>query len=180
MLNELINKNKEQILKSWRDRIFGGYPAEASKMLASNKDRFANPVGYSIKNGTKIIIEQLTGNMERSEIRKALDDIVRIRSVQDFTPYQATEFIFQLKRCVWNMINDSQTDDISLREISQLDSKIDDIALMTFEIYSECREKLFEVKANNIKMRSNRLFERTGVADSIPESKGEENDGSIP
>ncbi len=134
------------------------YPADTSRFLKSQKDPFANPVGGATIQGLDAMFDELFGNMDRETILTSLDPIIRIRAIQDFSPSDATGFIFFLKEILRDYIKDQP-----LSEWLSLESKIDEIALMAFDIYLKCRETLFRIKANEEKNRTFSAFERAGL-----------------
>jgi len=97
---ELLSEKKPAILKKWFDSILDTYPSETADFLKKQKDRFANPVGSTIYGGMDSLLNSLLSNDDADTISKYLDDIVRIRAVQDFTPSQSLAFIFRLKDAV--------------------------------------------------------------------------------
>ncbi|HCZ11545.1 MAG TPA: hypothetical protein DHV16_04680, partial [Nitrospiraceae bacterium] len=90
---ELLSEKKPAILKKWFDSILDTYPSETADFLKKQKDRFANPVGSTIYGGMDSLLNSLLSNDDADTISKYLDDIVRIRAVQDFTPSQSLAFI---------------------------------------------------------------------------------------
>jgi hypothetical protein len=55
-------------------------------------------------------------------------------------------------------------------QLSAFDSTIDDLALYAFDIYMKCREKIYELKANEAKNATFRLLQRA----KLMEGGGEE------
>jgi hypothetical protein len=55
-----------------------------------------------------------------------------------------------------------------LADLSQLDRKIDIIGLAAFDIYMRCREKIYQIKANEEKYRTFFAFERAGLIKELP------------
>ena len=105
-LATLLEQNRETILGRWFDLIAGTYPEVTSAFLAKQKDQFRNPVGHAISQSIGPIYDQVLSAMDTDELLRALDGVIRIRSVQDFTPSEAVVFIFQLKtaiREVWTL-----------------------------------------------------------------------------
>jgi hypothetical protein len=49
------------------------------------------------------------------------------------------------------------------------DSKVDHLALLAMDVYSQCREKLYEVRVGEVKNRSFRLLQRANLLVEIPE-----------
>ena len=107
--------------------------------------------------------------MDEDNIYSSLDEIIRIRAVQDFTPSAAVSFIFGLKELIREELVDDTvgaTYTSPLQEVQnhpelfELDSRIDKIALLAFNKYMECREKVHEIRANELKKRSRGIWER--------------------
>ena len=76
------------------------YPVDTSMFLKQENDRFVNPVGYTISREIEVIYDELLGERHPDKFFASLDSIIRIRSVQDFTPSQAIAFVFRLKKAV--------------------------------------------------------------------------------
>ncbi len=126
------------ILGKWLERTVATYPPQTSEFLRSEKDRFRNPVGNALQEGLEALLDQITGEMDTARVREALGEIVRIRAVQDFSPGQATGFVFLLREIL----------DEELGSVPPAwQRKIDETALLAFELFVECREQIAEIKA---------------------------------
>lgn len=159
-LKNLLEQKREVILGRWIDYVLKTYPADSSEFLARQKDRFRNPVGYTIKEALELIYGQILADMDRDGLNDALDGVIRIRSVQDFTPSQAVAFLFHLKVIVRQALDEQAGTAPSPGGFSEIDSRIDQVALAAFDKYMACREKLHEIRVKEIKNVSNRLLER--------------------
>ncbi len=163
MLLDLLEKNKKQILKRWSDLIFNSYPPETAQFLAKQSNEFANPVGVGVLKGTKGILDWFIDGApvdRRSEVDSLLDDIVRIRAVQQFSASDAVGFIFSLKKAVRDTLSQDIKERNLVDELYQLDSTVDQLALTAFNIYMKCREKLFDIRATELRNRTSRILER--------------------
>jgi hypothetical protein len=109
--------------------------------------------------------------MDAGDLRRALDGIIRIRTVQDFTASEAVSFVFELKNVVRKTLGDQTLERERSREFADLGSKIDQVALLAFDKYMECRDKLHEVRTNEIRHRSERLLGRVGVETDVKEDR---------
>lgn len=177
-LNDLLEQKRSTILAKWFRLVSDAYPAETSQFLKREKDRFANPVGHAISSGLEVLYDQLVHGMEREKVSVALDGIIRIKAVQDFQPSQAICFLFQLKRLVRNeMQTELRENQISSEELSAFDSDIDALALLAFDIFVKCREKIYELKASQIKNSAFRLLERANLISEIPDQETDSRDG---
>jgi len=109
-----------------------------------------------------------------------LDNIIRIKAIQDFTPSQAISFIFDLKKIVreeFKSDNSGFEDRIS-EELSKLDSRIDNLALEAFDIYMKCREKIYDLRAKEFQDKTFRLLQMANLIYN-PELRSEEDHGLV-
>ncbi len=89
-----------------------------------------------------------------------LDDVVRIRAVQEFSASQAVSFVFSIKTIVRDMFGAEIKRSGFIDELLAFESRVDSVALLAFELYMECREKVFEIRATEIRNRTSRILER--------------------
>ncbi len=178
-LEKLLLQKKSAILDRWLQLILETYPADAQRFLKKQKDRFANPVGYTIAKETENLYKQLLQSVEteKESLSASLDRIFRIRAVQDFSPSQAVAFIFLLKRVIREELESEIPENLLFDELMIIDARIDDMALLVFDIYMRCREKIYEIRANEAKNRVSGLLQKSGliseIADWKPRLKGD-------
>lgn len=171
MLVDLLLENKKAIIKHWTDLTIDTYPPEGGSFMRKQKDPFANPVGAAITNGAEAIFDWvMSGSKDYSpDVVRRLDDIVRIRAVQQFSASDALGFIFLLKKCLRESIPEKMMNDQHLvGELLRLESRVDSLALTSFDIYMKCREKLFEMRAIEIRNRTSRILERACMKYGAP------------
>ncbi len=168
-LKDVLREKKPAILKRWFDVILETYPAETADFLKGQKDRFTGPVGYTIYEGIDALIDGLIEEMPLEKASPFLDSIIRIRAVQDFSPSQAVAFIFQLKRIIREELMDEAHGTLYAGALSAFESKIDALALVSFDIYMKCREKIYELKANEARNMTFRLLQRANQLYGIQE-----------
>jgi hypothetical protein len=168
-LNHLLTQRKTAIVKTWFTLTIETYPPDTAKFLKSQKDPFANPVGRTIYHGLEGLFDELLKEMDDKIIQSFLDPIIRIRAIQNFSPSQATRFIFFLKDAVRANLQKEDSEATQLKELSSFEIKIDELVLMAFDIYMKCREKIYELKANEMKDRTFKAFKRAGLVREMPE-----------
>ena len=162
-LTDLLTQKKSRIVEGWLRVIYESYPPETAIFLKKEKDRFDNPVGISTSDGIKALYEALLVEMETDRVLAALDEIIRIRAIQDFSPSQALAFIFLLKNVIREeLAKELRAGDLAA-ELLELESRIDGLALLGFDVYTKRREKLHEIRVNEIKNRVSGLMRRTGL-----------------
>ena len=162
-LAKLLEQHADAIVKEWFEVALKTYAPDSSQFLKNQKDAFANPVGNTLMQGLKALYTQLSKKIDRKTLTLILDPIIRIRAVQAFDPSQALSFIFQLKYILRTHLKTKLIKGQAPDAIQQLDFKLDQIGLLAFDIYMECREKVYQIKANETKDRTLRAFARAGL-----------------
>lgn len=113
-----------------------------------------NPVGYTISTGMETLFDEVTHGTNSERISSALDSIIRIFAVQDFSPSQVLAFVFLLKKAVQEelKINDERfrtevTREL-LGELLQFETRIDGLASLAFDVYVKCRDDINRIKVS--------------------------------
>ncbi len=179
-LKDILLERKDVILASWFDRILDTYPAETAKFLKNQKDRFANPVGQTIHEGIEGIFQELVQGGEIEKVSGFLDAMIRVRAIQEFTAAQAVAFIFFLKSIIRDGIRDLPPAAELAEELTILESQIDSLVLIAFDIFMQCREKLYDIKANEMRNMTYRLLQQANLVTEVEGAGKETNFISIP
>lgn len=154
-------EKKSTILKKWFDAVVETYPNETSTFLKKQKAQFTNPVGYTLSEGIEHLFDALLQGMIPDTVSRFLDSIIRIRAIQEFSPSEALSFIFQLKKVVRQELGKEILEQQGLaEELVAFDSAVDDLALFSFDLFMKCREKIYELKANEAKNMTFRLLQQ--------------------
>jgi hypothetical protein len=163
LLNELLRKNQSPILQRWFDLILETYPPDGATLMRKDRDPFTNPVGSTISREIGVIFQRLCEGAHAEAFQASLDSVLKIRSVQNFTPSQAVGFVFLLKKAIEETLKGEIQKPEVLGEWLNFQSKIDDLGLQAFDIYVDCREKICEIKVNRAqaeKKMALRMMER--------------------
>ncbi len=171
-LNLLLSENKSAIIKKWFEKTIDNYSSDTSVLYKKKDEQFNNPVGYNLYQGLEKLFEYFLGEKEADEIAPFLHDMMRILAVQNFTPSQALAFVFQIKTVIKSEYLDKKTDYELLKELLSFEAHIDELALMAFDLYMQCREKVYELKANDARDRTFRLLQK---AEMVCETQDDEN-----
>jgi hypothetical protein len=166
---DLLAHKKSALVKRWFDIVMEPYPADTSGILKNQKKQFTNPVGYTISHGLENIFDKLIDEQgaDFEGMVPFLDSIVRIRAVQDMKPSQALSFVFHLRNAIREELASEAKEFCA--EMATLESRIDAIALISFDIYVQCREKVYELKANEVKNRTFRLLQMANLVSEVHE-----------
>ncbi len=125
-------------LDRWFARVVETYPGETSRFLSGETDRFRNPAGHLLRENLAVLLRELLGEMDPACTKPALEAVVRLRAVQDLTATQAVGFIFALRPIVGEVMPELDKELVSRR--------IDQLALMAFEQYVSCRERIAAIR----------------------------------
>lgn len=169
-LAALLKKEDTAIVKSWIEKVVGTYPADTSLFLKSQKNPFSNPVGSTIQRSLEGLFQELLHEMDRDRLVSYLDPIIRIRAVQDFTPSEATGFIPLLKAVIREQIGNALDDSTTVDAYLHFENRVDMLCLLAFDVYMECREKVYQIKASQEKKSTYSALERAGLLTSSQSS----------
>jgi hypothetical protein len=173
-LAKFLSENLSSILQAWREAIYATYPPQTAQLLRNKRDQFDNPVGFAIREGTEGLINELLKGGEAERFSPLLDRIVRVRAIQEFTPAQALSFVPALKQVVREQLDANRVtlDEPRMRELAELDREIDRMVLIAFNVYVQCREKLYQIRVDEFKARTYRLLQKADLLAEIPEWSG--------
>jgi hypothetical protein len=161
-LLEILREKREALANRWRELVLESYPPQAVAFLRQEKDGFQNPVGATIRQA----IGELTGTLVTGAGREgpsaALDALVRMRAVQNFSPGQAVGFVFLFRRALTDVLREELAG-VRAEELIGLYSRLDDLALEAWDRYAACRDKVSELRAREATARTYSLLKRAGL-----------------
>ena len=175
-VRELLRQHDDAIVQRWLEGVLATYPGESCAAFTRQKDPFANPVGHSLRVGTRGIFEALVNGMDSEKIDRHLHEIIKIRAVQQFTAAQAVGFVFDLKAVIRTALGDLATDARLVSELAEFEQRIDRVALAAFDIFAQCRGQVCELRVSEAKRRvawiMDKMNER-GLDPELPRSNRE-------
>lgn len=167
---EAIDRNKQKIINQWFQAVVETYPEETAKFLKSQKNPFLNPVGAAIKEGLEGILNWIISGGQTGEVTPFLDRIIRVRAIQEFKPSDALKFIADLRWIVREVCS-AEAEIASV--IDNLNALVDRLLMESFDVFSKCREDLYEVRLQEVKNRTFRLLQRAGIVYEITQDSEE-------
>jgi len=176
-LKEILSNKKEGIINKWFNLIIDSYPPDTAHFLKTQKNQFTNPVGHTIHNAIEGILDELLQPSDPVKLTTHLDSIIRIRAIQDFSPSVALNFLFLLKEVVREEVKAEAGADAMTRELLDFESRVDGLLKESFDIYMACREKLYELSANEARNMTYRLLEGANLLKDSPETFHPEGEG---
>jgi hypothetical protein len=158
-LVDLLRARGPEVLARWRTKILEVYDRG---FAGRTPDRFANPVGAAVRDGAEAVWEGLLAGEGAEELRKRIDGIVRVRSVQELDADRALAFVFQLRPILREVVRDCGAGEELAAELADFETRLDVLALAAFTAYAGCREEIWELKYRMMRDRSYKLMERAG------------------
>jgi hypothetical protein len=151
VLDELLQRNSGPIKERWLELTLASYRQDAAGFFMKQKDRFANPVGQTLATETGAIVDSLLARADATDLCLHLEEIVKIRAVQEFTPSEAVSFVFLLKDTVREVLADELSEGGLPSELVAFEGRIDQMALFAFDIFVKWREKVYSLRVREIK-----------------------------
>jgi len=171
---DLLDARLDAIVERWGDAVLSAYPPDSAALFRAQKDPFANPLGASVRKGTQGVLGAMLNDMDQEELRSHLDEIIRIRAVQQMTPAEALAFVFSLRSIVREVVPEAEADPRFHGDLAEMDRKIDEVALSAFEIYAARREEVSELRINEVKRQVSWVMGKMNRQDDGPEEPNED------
>jgi hypothetical protein len=167
----MLAARKAELSEKWADLVLKTYPKETQKVWSRQKDRFQNPVGAAIIEATGELIDHLIEWQDAGRIAVSLDRLIRIRAVQDFTPSQAISFVYLLKKLLRDEFFRPMKKNGTLDELLKFEAKVDNLAMMSFDIYCKSREEVFRFRVEEVKRTQSSLLRKAGLVADVTVDK---------
>ncbi len=162
-IKDILSSKKTSILNRWYESVAADSPIGVSGSADCLGKRKDNPAGETLYNGLKDLYEEFTGKADAVRLNTFMDNIIRVRAIQGMPPSKAVSFMFSLKRLIREEAADSTLDRQAFEELYSLEARIDELINVSFDVYVKCREKLYELKANEMKQWTYRALHKTGM-----------------
>lgn len=160
-IQEFLQKHRDTVIKEWVEVIYGTYPFDTVGFLRSQSNSFSNPVGAKTRKAAEAIVTALLApTLESEDVSPAVDELIRVRAIQKFTPEQAMAVIFYLKNIIRKHCKPALTDMAAYQALLEVESRIDSVALLGFRVYSECRDKVQQMRVDEFKRKHSQLIRR--------------------
>lgn len=176
-LRDFFIKHRTDIVETWFEAMLNIYPPETVRIFQREKDPFANPVGHNLHTGIEGILDWLGQEKKEIDVSLSLDKIIRIWAVQDFTPSQTISFLIDLKQIIKKQMkkHDKNQDQMGA-DWQVFDAEVDHLMLLAMDIYTQCREKLYQIKVDEAHKRVYSLLRKSNVLADFTESTTDASD----
>jgi hypothetical protein len=163
----LPDEARERLASAWLARVLETYAPQTTVFYGRGNDPFANPVGHTLTTQLRVIADGLCAGEISLEtplapaILEAVEAVVRIRAVQGLPPGRAVDFVYALRPILHELAGEgslSQAPDLAA--LGALDATVDALALAAFEAYVRCRDRIHELRVDEVKRSVATLIRR--------------------
>ena len=156
----LLWPHREAMAQRWADVVHGTYPFETVGFLRTVKDRFTNPVGFCTEEAAKALMEAMFAEApDEGVIKKAVDEIIRVRAIQDFPPETAVGIFFAMKDIIRDVVLSAEDKSADcMPALWALESRIDAVVLLAFGAYARSREALHRLRVEESQRKHAQLL----------------------
>ncbi len=166
-LKDFISQYASELRKLWLDSVLDSYPPETARLLRSQKDQFANPVGYTLRTVIEDVVEGLSTGAEAGELASAIYPLIRIKAVQDFSPSEAVSSVLKLGHAVRELLAaKTPSSGGGGNVLGELDPVIEEMLCLCFDLYVDCRQKLSDIKEEELKRNLYMLLKKADLVES--------------
>ena len=153
-LRDFLEDKKEIILERWLDRVLEDYPPETQTFFRENKNPYSNPIGFTLRKGMEGILDQILRPLSVEEARAILEPVMKVRAVENLPSSGRGYFILPLREVVPEIVREEKRKDLLGRDLLDLNSRISRLALLGMNLYSECREKVNQLRIKESEKRA--------------------------
>lgn len=172
-LQEALHNNRYKIVDKWVEYTLATY--QASDFFVREKDSFANPIGGTIRDSLRKIFSLLAQEADSEQFKEPLSRIMHLRSVQDFTPSQAVAPLNAVKHITREILAADKETKPLVDELYDFEFSVDLAMLAAFDLYVECREKIYKIRVDEIRSGKQIMTDGTcpsKVLENITDLKG--------
>jgi hypothetical protein len=160
-LDEILGGRGAAVCDRWLGEILGEYGEVTALRWRKERDPFANPVGHALTTGLPQLLEAVRRDVELPEgAARALEAIIRIRSVQDMAPSRAVAFVLRLRGAIRQELEAELSGGAHAAELAALDGRIERLALQAFDQYVRIREQIFRLRQDELRRSVATLLRR--------------------
>ncbi|EKD34535.1 MAG: hypothetical protein ACD_75C02297G0004 [uncultured bacterium] len=148
-LAEGFRNHREKIVNKWVEYTLSTYLS--SGFFLKENDKFANPVGGNIREALGRLFLLLVKGADPKEFIPPLEQIISIRAVQEFAPSQAVSPLNAVKHITREVFAADKERSQLVNELYDFEFAVDLAVLAAFDMYMQCRERLYQVRINEIR-----------------------------
>jgi len=154
-LEEALRNYRQKIVTKWVDYTLSTY--ESSSFFKKERDKFSNPVGINTREALDSLFVLLIENADSKKCIMPLEQIMNIRSIQEFSASQAVAPLHAVKHITRDVLNNDKETRGLVSELYDFEFAVDLMVLSAFDLYMQNRERLYQVRVAEIRSGSHIL-----------------------
>lgn len=149
---EIFRTHKKEAVDRWVEAVFSTYPLETTGFLRTKNDPFTNPVAHMTRQAASALYDALAGEeIDQDVVRASVERFIKLRAVQKFSPGVSMAVLYLLKPILRDSLLPEMRKAGYLDEYLDAESRLDTLALLAFDIYSQARDTVAESRIREIK-----------------------------
>lgn len=157
---EILGKQRKELVSQWTEAVFSTYPFETTGFLRTKTDPFTNPVAHMTRQAANVLFDAIAGEeVDAEETKKSLERFIRLRAVQKFVPAKNLAVIYLMKPILREKILPEMLENGLIEDYLEIESRLDTLALLAFDMFVEARETLAESRIKEIRNQHAQLAE---------------------
>ena len=154
---ERIRDKRECILTLWQAAVLPqnhGFSRKSTESLG-----ITLPSDNLLKDQSALLFDWLVSDEEPIKARPGLKEICRVKAVAATNPSEALGFILDLKEIIRMVLKEGEGGftDFQASELCDLDRRIDQLMILAFDEYTDCREQIMEIRLDEVRRLAGRL-----------------------
>lgn len=155
---DILRSHKKELAAKWVDAVFTTYPLETTGFLRTRNDPFTNPVAHMTRQAADALLDALIGEeVDPEAVKAAVERFVKLRAVQKFSPGQSMAVFYLMKPVLRQIALPEMLACDQLDAYLNMESRLDTIALLAFDIYVNARDTVAEARIREIKNQHSQL-----------------------
>lgn len=175
-LAEAFRNYRKKIVGQWADYTLSTY--SSSTFFSKEGDKFANPVGGTMREALDALFLLLAKNADPQEFVTPIKEIVAIRAVQEFAPSQAVSPLHAVKHITREILAADSERCHLIDELYDFEFAVDMAVLLAFDLYMECRERLYSVRIDEVKSGRN-IYTDSKCPSALLRDDNQETNGKV-
>lgn len=170
-VTEACEALRDTLVPRWAECFFSSYPLGAVGLSRTGTEQFTNPIGHTTRNSLGLLYTAISGQeVEPAQVHRALEDLFHVRAIQDMAPSKAVGALYLLKPLLRQHLlaqvlalekqgpAQKAAPKNALGDYLSLESRIDSLALMALDIYAQSREKVIQLRVEEIKRSQSQVL----------------------
>lgn len=168
--DDIISSRRDRWTDKWFNAVIRTYPEESARFFKDTRDPFANPVGAALKKGITDLFEVITADtFDRDAAHAALEPMVRVRAIQEFSPSQALGFITAIKPIMEKDSEAAARSGAGAEKLSRMAENADKALLTAFDIYMDCKKQVYGLRARQARDSVRQLLIKKELISELPD-----------